>query len=71
MRTNIVLNDRLVEQVMRLAKVKSKREAVDLVLRDFVARRRQRDVLDLIGEDLIAPGYDVRDVRRTPDRGAG
>ena len=71
MRTNIVLDDSLLEQAMRLAKVKTKREAVELALRDFVARRKQRDILALIGEDLIAPDYDVRKVRRTMARGTG
>lgn len=71
MRTNIVLDDRLVKQAMRLAKVKTKREAVDRALRDFVARGRQRDVLELVGQDLIAPDYDVRAVRRAMDRDTG
>lgn len=64
MRTNIVLDDRLIEQAMRLAKVKTKREAVDVALREFIARAKQKDVLALIGKDLIAPHYDVRAVRR-------
>jgi Arc/MetJ family transcription regulator len=71
MRTNIVLDDGLIDQAMRLAKVKTKREAVEVALRDFVARGRQRDVLDLIGKELIAPDYDVRQVRRAMDSGAG
>jgi Arc/MetJ family transcription regulator len=71
MRTNIVLDDGLIAQAMRLAKVKTKREAVEVALRDFVARGRQRDVLDLIGKELIAPDYDVRQVRRAMDSGAG
>jgi Arc/MetJ family transcription regulator len=69
MRTNIVLNDRLVKEAMRLSKARTKREAVDLALRDFVARRKQRDVLKLIGQELIAPDYDVRAIRKNMDRG--
>lgn len=71
MRTNIVLDDKLIKQAMRLAKVKTKREAVDCALRDFVARGRQRDVLELVGQDLIAPDYDVRTVRRAMGRDPG
>ena len=71
MRTNIVLDERLIEEAMRLSKVRTKREAVDLALRDFVARRKQRNVLDLIGQDVIAPDYDVRKVRRAMARGTG
>jgi Arc/MetJ family transcription regulator len=68
MRTNIVLDDRVIKQAMRIAGVKTKREAVDRALKDFVARSKQRDILDLIGQDLIARDYDVRAVRRAMSR---
>jgi Arc/MetJ family transcription regulator len=64
MRTNIVLDDRLVREAMRLSKVRTKREAVDVALREYVARGKQRDILELIDDELIAPDYDVRAVRR-------
>jgi len=64
MRTNIVLDERLVKEAMRLSNVRTKREAVDLALRDYVARGKQRDILKLLDEALIAPDYDVRAVRR-------
>lgn len=64
MRTNIVLDDRLVREAMRLSKVRTKREAVDLALREYVSRGKQRDILDLLDNGLIAPDYDVRAVRR-------
>ena len=70
MRTNIVLDDRLVAEAMKLTKARSKREAVDLALRELVNRRRRRNVLDLVGQDLIAPGYDVRAVRAGMHRGS-
>jgi len=71
MRTNIVLDDQLIEEALRLSKAKTMREAVDLALREFVARRKERDVLDLVGQDLIAPDYDVRAVRRAMERDPG
>jgi Arc/MetJ family transcription regulator len=39
-RTNIVLDERLVSQAMRVSGAKTKRQAVDLALRELVARRR-------------------------------
>ena len=71
MRTNIVLDDRLVKEAMRLSKVRTKREAVDLALRVYVARSKQRDILKLLDETLIMPGYDVRAVRRRMSRDPG
>jgi Arc/MetJ family transcription regulator len=71
MRTNIVLDDRLVKEAMRLSKARTKREAVDRALREFVSRSKQRDILALLGEDLIASEYDVRAVRGQMTRDLG
>jgi Arc/MetJ family transcription regulator len=38
-RTNIVLDERLVRQAMQLSGARTKRQAVDLALREMVARR--------------------------------
>lgn len=70
MRTNIVLDDRLIAEAMKLTKARSKREAVDLALRELVYRRRRKNVLDLVGSDLIASDYDVRAVRAGMSRGS-
>lgn len=71
MRTNIVLDDVLIADAMRLAGVSSKRETVDLALREWVARRRQQEIIDLAGQALIAPDYDVRAVRAGMNDGTG
>lgn len=71
MRTNIVLDDALVEEAMRVTKAQTKKAVVDLALRELVARRRQRDLLDLVGKDLIDPDYDVRAVRAGMTRDFG
>jgi len=71
MRTNIVLDDDLVREAMRMASIRTKREIVDLALREFVARRRQRDILTLAEEGLIDPQYDVRAVRAGMTRDPG
>ena len=71
MRTNIVIDDALVSDAMLLAGTHSKRETVDLALRELVAQRRQREILALAGQDLIASDYDVRSVREGMGHGAG
>lgn len=48
-RTNIVIDDALVREGMRLAGVKSIRELVDRSLREFVERRRRLAMLELRG----------------------
>jgi Arc/MetJ family transcription regulator len=64
MRTNIVLDEELVDEAMRYANVRTKRELVDLALREFVAARRRRDVSELFGKVEIDPDYDYKARRR-------
>ena len=49
MRTNIEIDDEVLAEAQRLTGARTKRETVDLALRELVARRRQRDVLALRG----------------------
>jgi Arc/MetJ family transcription regulator len=64
MRANIVLDEALVDEAMQYAKVKSKRELVDLALRELVAARRRRDISELLGQVEIDPDYDYKALRR-------
>lgn len=68
MRTNIVLDDQIVKEAMRLTGAKTKREVVDRALRELVARRKQSALRELVGRDLIDPAYDVRAVRAAMNR---
>lgn len=63
MRTNIVLDDALVEEAFGYAGVKTKRELVDLALREFVANHKRRDIRELRGKVLIDPEYDYKKLR--------
>jgi len=71
MRTNIVLDDQLIEEAMRLTRVRTKREIVDRALRELVARQHQRALRDLVGRDLLDPDYDVSAVRAGMKRDPG
>ena len=71
MRTNIVLDDRLVEEAMRLTRVHTKREVVDRALRELVARGKQQAILELVGDDLIDADYDVAEARARMNRDTG
>ena len=63
LRTNIVLDDKLVRAAMKLANVKTKREAVDVALRRFVQSGKQRKLLDLFGTGGIRKDYDYKRAR--------
>ena len=63
MRTNIVLDEKLVKEAMKLAKVKTKREAVDVALRRFVHGGKQKRLLQLRGDGGIRKYYDYKAAR--------
>jgi len=71
MRTNIVLDDDLVAEAMRVSGARTKREVVHLALRELVQRHRQRELKVLRGRDLIDPNYDVAEMRRRMNRDPG
>lgn len=49
-RTNIVLNEQLVRQGLKVSGCKSKRELVDLALREFLKTAKRRELLALRGQ---------------------
>lgn len=63
MRTNIVLDDKLVREAMKLANVRTMREAVDLALRRFVQSGRQKKLLELYGSGGVRRDYDYKRAR--------
>ena len=70
MRTNIVLDDDLVQQGLALTGMRTKRALVHLALSELVRRRRKRDLLDLAGKVKLRPDFDhkaMRRVRGDPD----
>jgi Arc/MetJ family transcription regulator len=63
MRTNIVLDEQLVEEALRYVGVRTKRELVDLALREFVENHKRRDMRELRGKIKFQPGYDHKRLR--------
>ena len=49
MRTNIEIDGEVLREAQRLIGARTKREAVDVALREFVARHRRLGILDLRG----------------------
>lgn len=50
MRTNIVIDDALMEEALKLTGLATKREAVELALRTLVKLRRQQDIRKFRGK---------------------
>ena len=58
MRTNIVLDEKLVAKAMQKSGAKTMREAVDTALREYVSEPDYEGLLALAGADRIDPEYD-------------
>lgn len=63
MRTNIVLDDELIERAMRLTRARSKRDVVDIALRELISSRRRPDLRKLFGAGGLDPEYDYKKLR--------
>ncbi len=63
MRTNIVLDDHLMEEALKLSGIKTKKELIHLALKEFVDNQRRLNLLDLEGKIEFAEGYDYKLLR--------
>ena len=50
MATNLSLDPKLIERALELSGEKTKKAAVTLALEEFIARRRQKSLVDLMGK---------------------
>jgi Arc/MetJ family transcription regulator len=65
MRTNVVLDDELVEQAFALTGVRTKKELIDVALRELVRTRRKRDLTELAGRIRFRDDFDHKALRET------
>lgn len=65
MRTNIVIDDRLMTKALQISKIRTKRELVETALREFIANRRRKDLRDLQGKIAFCEDYDYKEMRRS------
>ena len=50
MRTNIVLDDDLVREGLKLTKLKTKKELINFALKELIARKKRKKFLNLEGK---------------------
>lgn len=64
MATNIELNESLLSKAMRLGGMKTKKEAVNQALSEYVQRREQIKILDFFGKVDLDPDFDYKKQRK-------
>ena len=63
MPTNLALDDRLIQEARELGHHRTKKEAVTAALDEYVQRRKQLKILDLIGKIDYDENYDYKKER--------
>jgi Arc/MetJ family transcription regulator len=64
MRTNVVLDDHLMNEAFQYAKgIRTKRELIETALREFVKNKRMKNLSELKGKILFADSYDYKKMR--------
>ena len=63
MATNLSLDPKLIERALELSGEKTKKAAVTRALEEFIARRRQKSLADLMGKLEWDPSFDYKEGR--------
>jgi Arc/MetJ family transcription regulator len=65
MRTNIVLNDELVDEAFKFSQtVSTKRELIEIALKEYVDNRKRKNIRELKGKINFLEGYDYKAMRK-------
>lgn len=60
MATNLAIDDKLLNEALKISGLKTKKDTVNLALKEFVNRRKQLEILDLFGKMDPDPDYDYK-----------
>ena len=60
MATNLAIDPDLLERALKVSGERTKKAAVTKALQEFIARRQQKRVLDLMGKLDWDPSYDYK-----------
>jgi Arc/MetJ family transcription regulator len=65
MPTNLAIDDRLIDEAVRLGRHRTKKDAVNAALDEYIRRRKQQRILSLFGTIDYDETYDYKRQRRT------
>lgn len=66
MQTMIDINDQLITQAAKLAKIDNQNQVIEIALSEYIQHHqpaKKRDVHDLVGKINIDPNYDYKKMR--------
>jgi Arc/MetJ family transcription regulator len=63
MATNLALDDNLIEEAKKAGHHKTKKDAVTTALKEYIARKKQVELIDLFGTIEFDKDYDYKKAR--------
>lgn len=64
MRTNIILNDMLLEEAFKYSvTIRTKKELIETALKEYIQNRKIKDLRELKGKVFFSEGYDYKKMR--------
>ena len=67
MRTNIDINEELLEEAFSVSPVRSKKDLIHDALREYIRLKKRKDLTELAGTIEFHDGYDHKALRKTRD----
>jgi hypothetical protein len=63
MATNLALDDKLINEALKIGKHKTKKEAVTAAIKEYILTRKQKKIKDLFGTIEYDSDYDYKKQR--------
>ncbi len=63
MATNLAIDDKILVMAQSIAGIKTKKDTVNLALKEFVQRRKQEEIISIFGEIEYEEDYDYKKKR--------
>ena len=65
MRTNIVLNDKLMNEAFKFSQsISTKKELIEIALMEYVNNRKRKNIRELRGKIKFIDNYDYKNMRQ-------
>jgi len=58
--TNLAIDEKLLEEALKVGGYKTKKTAVNEALKEFIQRRKQKDILSVFGKIEMKTSYDYK-----------
>ncbi|MEM9008753.1 MAG: type II toxin-antitoxin system VapB family antitoxin [Cyanobacteria bacterium P01_F01_bin.86] len=65
MQVTLNLDEALINEALKLTKLTTQEELLNLALQELVRLRRKKNLLDLAGQVQFAPDFDYKALRKT------